>query len=175
MSGLLPFASLIDIFPTFEPVPLVGLGLSRAAGLVILGDEVSFLRGPNDDAIVADPSYLLVRDVSGRHWDRCDLLILRAGFDLPAIGLGDVDVHQWAAKYYGLGRDLEDFSLAKPKGRWQARGRIDTLWYRRSGEYAGRYTHSFAHPLALESTQGGEFRLRLGDGCIANERGIVYP
>ncbi len=175
MSGLLRAACLIDIFPTFEPLPWVGVGLARAPGLMILGEEVSFLRGPNRDAFVANPTMVLVRDLSGERWDRCDLLVLRRESDQVGVGWAREDLYKEAGKYYGAGVELETSRLAKPKGRWQSRGQIDTLWYKRRGEHEGRYTHRFAFPLPLESTASGEYRLRLGKGCIANERGIVYP
>jgi len=170
------FASSGETLPPPRYAPdLVGLGLKSDTGLLVLGEEVSFLWGEEENIIACDPDYLLVRDLSGDIWNPCDLHVLPALRNQVGLGKALSDTEELAQKYYGKGARLQEVDLARPSGPWQHRGRIDTIWYKRRGRYQGRYTHRFAFPIALQAQGHRAYRLRLPEGCVANDRGIVWP
>lgn len=163
---------------------------------IIKGDEASFLRvreageeGLSDDEreVKIDPRLQVVHDPDGRFFDVCDAMFLRRSqrsADGPSTDTKrHTDEPSKAKRYYPSAELDENETLDRPNGPWHRVAQVDGIRYSRwfdehgDGRYAQvPFQHPFSRPVVLEAN-GDEsaYRLRLGSGCVWDERGLVVP
>jgi hypothetical protein len=144
-----------------------------------------------EDGPMVRPRGAMMHDPTGRHWPKTSLLI---GPFKKEGGKVDPKKYEGAPKEY-LGRNYnpkEGSVNLPPKNLsyWEDVGVVERIDYVRPGTKApGGFRHSFNKPRGvyhvLHAVKGkrhvmlrrcGQFyRLDLGKGAIADERGIVFP
>lgn len=147
----------------------------KSTGIIIKGDEVSFLR-PDADEYFCPPTFVILHDVTGKDLRRCDFYIVRA-----QAGTGDDlivsdSVYDTAIAYFANDAELKEILVDIPGGPWNRIGEVHAIRYRRKGKHAGDYEHPYDPPVVLYRCERPHaYRLRLPDSCIVDERGFVSP
>lgn len=145
--------------------------------VIVKGDSVEFVRTGDGHVFRAPTALVLVHDTKGSYLRKCDFYVVAYTFRSCSTCKADAKALQEAERYYGSGAPLETGSLDLPRGAWKSLFSIDAIRYRRKGEHADHYQHRYASPQPLYFLDGRSpsFRIRSPDGCVANERGFVYP
>jgi hypothetical protein len=169
---------------------------SKKENPIIKGDEASFLRvrEPGQEALTdderevkIDPHLQVVHDPDGRFFAVCDAMFLRRSRVSADEQSSDTQRHtegpSKARRYYPSADLDENETLDRPSGPWHRVAQVDGIRYSRwfdehgDGRYAQvPFQHPFSRPVVLEAN-GDEsaYRLRLGSGCVWDERGLVVP
>ncbi len=132
----------------------------------------------------------MLHDESGRAWSKNSLLCatFRKSSDEPT----DAQYKGAAAAYFGDKYNARVGSVDIPPkelSAWEKLGEVKEILYTRRGKNAGRFFHKFNSPKgvyrvifaakgngkAILYRRGSSYRLELGKGSIADDRGIVFP
>lgn len=165
---------------------------SRACGwMLVRGDRVSFVsverekqtgaheldekRMPSD--IVIPAGYVLVGDTTGAVFDRCNFYVVKWHDGGQRVGTAKGnEALQHAQEYFGDGATLRSGAVDIPKGPWQRVAKVKYIRYRRVGEHAGSYEHTYEIPVDLQYCKSPlAWRIPLPQGCVVDERGFVWP
>jgi hypothetical protein len=140
--------------------------------IVAKGDHVFFTM-VNGKIVRCPRSYKILHDTEGEHFGKCTVLFRNvSGTEWTAPLRGK------ARAYFGARYDLRLLKVP----RWPAAssfkvvGPVQQIDYVRYGEYAGPYFHPFklgVHPILAKS--GNWYRLDLGEACVYDDRGFVFP
>lgn len=147
--------------------------------ILIKGDCVQFDMAGGGKIIVPE-RYGIIHDTEGQELDRCDIFI--GPFRRTS---RRVQMDKRAKDYFGKEYHARGATVDVPKGPWNPVGEVVQIWYRRPAsekpaKYKGVYYHPFykrmfkRKPVML-SRCGRFYRLELPEGCIANDRGFVFP
>jgi hypothetical protein len=163
---------------------------------IVKGDEASFLvvrakgeeeKSDDEREIRIDPKLQVVHDPDEKIFSKCDAMFVRVLRSAPRGNPHDTEDASagtdQAQKYYPYADLTPDETLDHPKGPWQRVAKIDGIRYRRwFDEHDGKgyklvpFEHHFETPCVLETVSGKRaYRLRLGSGCVWDERGLVIP
>jgi hypothetical protein len=163
----------------------------RACGqMLVRGDRISFVsteqvrrvgahelndkKMPSD--LVCPPSYVLVGDPSGTMFDNCHFYVVKWSQSRAKRSNIEPEAKERADEYFGSTRGLQVGSVDIPKGPWQRVAKVKYIRYRRFGEHAGNYEHTWEFPVTLQVSQNPlAWRVPLPQGCVVDERGFVWP
>lgn len=142
------------------------------------------------------PRGSMIYDPSGRDWPKCSLLIASRGKEVRK---ATPDEYEGAPKHFlGKNHVIQAARIDYPSktvSDWEKIGLVKRVDYIRGGTKApGGFRHSIHKPRGvyrllhgvLNFVSGGKkpavlrkrerfYRLDLPDGCIVDDRGIVYP
>lgn len=143
---------------------------------LVKGDEVSFVRQRDGHVIYLPPEFVMVHDVHGELVRSCDVFVVPYAFEGKGASGSDRSLLRYATEYYGKQTPLERGTVEVPVKGWQRVAETYAIRYRRAGKYKGLYEHKFSELPWLEKHRTTRaYRLPLPDGCVLNDRGIVWP
>jgi hypothetical protein len=143
---------------------------------LVKGDQVSFVRARDGHVIYMPPSHVMVHDVHGELVRTCDLYVVPYVHTRNGASDSDKSLRKKAEEYYGKTTPLEMGTVDVPTQGWHRVAATYAIRYRRMGKHKGLYQHEFAELPWLEQNRSTlAFRLPLPDGCVLNDRGIVWP
>jgi len=143
---------------------------------LIKGDQVSFIRKRDGHVIYMPPSFVMVHDVHGELVRSCDLYVVPYAHRENGTSSSDKSLLRKAQEYYGKKTPLETGTVDVPTTGWHRVAATYKIQYRRMGNHKGLYEHEFSELPWLEQCRNTlAFKLPLPDGCVLNERGIVWP
>jgi len=146
-----------------------------------------------DSGKMIQPRGAMIHDPSGRDWPKCSLLIVPVG--RSRVRKATDEEYEGAPKHY-LGRDhnpkvVQVTFPSSSTAEWKRIGELRRIDYVRGGTKApGGYKHHINKPRGVYrvthllrggdqpvvvSKLGSAYRLDLPNGCIIDDRGIVYP
>jgi hypothetical protein len=138
--------------------------------ILIKGDAVAF--ETDEGKIVRLPRrYGIIHDPSGKQLPRCETYF----GPYRTVG-GHIEMTREAKHYFGRSYRPRKVVVDRPKGPWNPVANVVKIFYVRKGAIApGGFHHSF-RGAPLELAKSGKFyRLSLGNGCIVDDRGFVFP
>jgi hypothetical protein len=151
--------------------------------LICKGSRVRFIL--KDDREIS-PRGALLHDPTGRYWPKDSMLVV--SFKRGGRRATDAERKGAPKDYLGRNHEARVGSVELPPrslSEWQYVGDIKTILYVRPGTKApGSYYHHFGgrRLAALFKSgkaklykRGSTYRVELGSGSIADDRGIVYP
>jgi len=143
---------------------------------LVKGDEVSFVRKRDGHVIYMPADFVMVHDVHGELVRSCDLFVVHYQHGRNGTSQSDVSLKKKAVDYYGKNTPLETGAVDVPIDGWHRVAATYEIRYRRMGKHKGLYSHVFSELPWLEQCRHTlAFKLPLPDGCVLNERGIVWP
>lgn len=151
--------------------------------LICKGLRVRFIM---KDGGEVSPRGALLHDPSGKYWPKNSMLVV--GFKRGRRRATDDERRGAPKEYLGRTHDARVGSVELPPkqlSEWQARGEVATILYVRPGTKApGRYYHHFGKRRieaffksgkARLYQRGSLYRVEMGQGSLADDRGIVFP
>jgi hypothetical protein len=153
------------------------LGRERTLmAFLVKGDQVSFVRMRDGHVIYMPPSHVMVHDVHGELARTCDLFIVPYAHVKNGTSDSDKSLRSKAVDYYGKQTPLETGTIDVPTTGWHRVAATYAIRYRRMGRHRGLYEHDFSElPWLEQSRDALAYKLPLPEGCVLNERGIVWP
>lgn len=119
------------------------------------------------------PSYRTLHDPTGAALPKCDV------FFAPIKRTSQkVDMGRAARRYFGPEHRGVIAILPRVKdGPWKVIGRVAVIYYARLGKRApGGFNHPFkSRQPTLSKSSRGYYKLSLGQGCLVDDRGYVFP
>lgn len=141
--------------------------------VLVKGSKVIF-KMKDGRVIRARPSFGIIHDPDGQAFDRCTFYV---GPVVHTRRRPD-SVPSKAIRYYGRSYQPHVIQVEVPThGTWKELGEVVEILYERTrgSQYAGKYFHIFKQRSPKLSKNKSYYRLELQGGCIADDRGFVFP
>lgn len=139
--------------------------------ILVKGERVFFAMA-SGRIVRCPPGNGLLHDPDGEIWPRCTTYIGPIRRTIVATATGGK-----AKAYFGRNYEGKAVTFSSPPATgWREVGLAVQIDYSRRGKYAGPYFHPFkrgVHPTLFRS--GKWLKLELGNGCIYDDRGFVFP
>lgn len=137
----------------------------------IEGNRVAF-ELVSGKAIRLPPSYGTIHDPSGKEIPKCVVY-----FGPYRKSSRSVEMNRSHRRYFGSDHRAKLAVVGRiPKEGWKVVGKVAMIYYVRKGTRApGAFHHPFKSRHPTLSKSGRFYKLSLGEGCLVDDRGYVFP